>query len=106
MFSHASVILSTIGLMAIRSLLILVTARSVRILLDCFLVMFFVCLFFFVCVLFEFFGVENLLYISPFVCLYLIDVICRRFVFFVINFFSDIKIMITKCVDQSNKMKV
>ena len=39
MFSHTSVILSTIGLMAIRSLLILVTARSVRILLECFLVM-------------------------------------------------------------------
>ena len=39
MFSQASVILSTIGLMATRSLLILVTARSVRILLECFLVL-------------------------------------------------------------------
>ena len=39
MFSHASVILFTIGLMATLSLLILVTARSVRILLECFLVL-------------------------------------------------------------------
>ena len=39
MFSQASVILSTIGLMDTRSLLILVTARSVCILLECFLVM-------------------------------------------------------------------
>ena len=38
MFSQASVILSTICLMPSRSLLILVTARSVRILLECFLV--------------------------------------------------------------------
>ena len=38
MFSQVSVILSTIGLMDTRSLLILVTARSVRILLECFLV--------------------------------------------------------------------
>ena len=38
MFSQPSVILSTIGLMDTRSLLILVTARSVRILLECFLV--------------------------------------------------------------------
>ena len=38
MFSEASVILSTIGLMATRSLLILVTAQSIRILLECFLV--------------------------------------------------------------------
>ena len=37
MFSQASVILSTIGLMATLSLLILVTVRSVRILLECFL---------------------------------------------------------------------
>ena len=36
-FSQASVILSTIGRMATRSLLILVTLRSVRILLECFL---------------------------------------------------------------------
>ena len=41
MFSQVSVILSTIGLMAIQSLLILITARSVRILLECFLVQFF-----------------------------------------------------------------
>ena len=38
MFSQASVILSTIDLMATRSLLILATARSVSILLECFLV--------------------------------------------------------------------
>ena len=38
MFSKTSVILSTIGLKATRSLLILVTARSLRILLECFLV--------------------------------------------------------------------
>ena len=38
MFSRASVILSTIGLMATRLLIILVTERSVRILLECFLV--------------------------------------------------------------------
>ena len=38
MFSQASVILSTIGLMDTRSLLIHVTARPVRILLECFLV--------------------------------------------------------------------
>ena len=38
MFSQASVILSTISLMATRSLLILATVRSVRILLECFLV--------------------------------------------------------------------
>ena len=37
MFSQVSVILSTIGLMDIRSLLILVKAWSVRILLECFL---------------------------------------------------------------------
>ena len=43
MFLQASVILSTIGLMATRSLLILVTARSVRILLECFLVPLFIC---------------------------------------------------------------
>ena len=40
MCSQASVILSTIGLMATGSLLILVMARSVRILLECFLVTF------------------------------------------------------------------
>ena len=39
MFSQASVILSTIGPMATRSLLILVTVRLVRILLECFLVL-------------------------------------------------------------------
>ena len=38
MFSQASVILSTIGLIATRSLLILVTVRLVCILLECFLV--------------------------------------------------------------------
>ena len=38
MFSRASVILSTIGVMATGSVLILVTARLVRILLECFLV--------------------------------------------------------------------
>ena len=38
MFSEACVILFTIGLMATWSLLILVTVRSVRILLECFLV--------------------------------------------------------------------
>ena len=38
MFSQVSVILSTIDLMDTRSLLILVTARSVRILPECFLV--------------------------------------------------------------------
>ena len=38
MFSQASVILSAIGLMTTRSLLVLVTACSVRILLECFLV--------------------------------------------------------------------
>ena len=37
MFAQASVILSTIGLMATLSLLILVTVPSVRILLECFL---------------------------------------------------------------------
>ena len=40
LFSHVSVILSTIGLIATRSLPILITARSVRILLECFLVYF------------------------------------------------------------------
>ena len=35
MFSHAPVILFTIGLIATRSVLILVMARSVRILLEC-----------------------------------------------------------------------
>ena len=40
MFSQVSVILSTIGIMAIQSLLILITAWSVRILLECFLVQF------------------------------------------------------------------
>ena len=44
MISQASVILSTIGLMATRSLLIFVTAWSVRILQECFLV--FNCLYF------------------------------------------------------------
>ena len=39
MFSQVSVILSTIGVMATGSLLILVMARSVRILLQCFLVL-------------------------------------------------------------------
>ena len=39
MFSQVSVILSTIGLMATRSLIILVTVRSVRILLECYLVL-------------------------------------------------------------------
>ena len=38
MFSQARGILYTIGLMATGSLLILVTVRSVRILLECFLV--------------------------------------------------------------------
>ena len=38
MFLKVSVILSVIGLMATRSLLTLVTERSVRILLECFLV--------------------------------------------------------------------
>ena len=38
MFSQACVVLSTIGLMATCSLFILVTAWSVRILLECFLV--------------------------------------------------------------------
>ena len=38
MFLQVSVILSTIGLMATQSRLILVTARSVHILLECFLV--------------------------------------------------------------------
>ena len=38
MFSQASIILSTISLMATRSLLILVTVRSESILLECFLV--------------------------------------------------------------------
>ena len=42
MFSQASVILSTVGLMATQSLLILVTTRSVRILLECFHVYFIV----------------------------------------------------------------
>ena len=41
MFSQVSVILSTIGLMATWSLLILVTAWSVRILPECFLVVVF-----------------------------------------------------------------
>ena len=39
MFSQVSVILSTIGLMPTRSLLVLVTVRSIRILLECFLVL-------------------------------------------------------------------
>ena len=39
MFSQASFILSTIGPMATRPLLIFVTVRSVRILLKCFLVL-------------------------------------------------------------------
>ena len=39
MFSQACVILCTIGLMATRSLFVLVTARSVCILLECFLVL-------------------------------------------------------------------
>ena len=38
MFSEARVILFTIGLIATRSLFILVTAQSVRILLECLLV--------------------------------------------------------------------
>ena len=38
MFSQASLILFTISLMATRSLLVLVTVRSVCILLECFLV--------------------------------------------------------------------
>ena len=38
MFSQASVILPTVGLMATGSMLILVIARSVRIILECFLV--------------------------------------------------------------------
>ena len=38
MFSQVSVILSTIGLMATRALLVLFTAQSVHILLECFLV--------------------------------------------------------------------
>ena len=37
-FSQASVILSTMSLMATRSLLLFVTTRSIRILLECFLV--------------------------------------------------------------------
>ena len=40
MFSQVCVILFTTGLMATRSLLILVTALLVRILLECFLVIF------------------------------------------------------------------
>ena len=45
MFSQVSVILPTNGLMATWSLLIIVTAQSVRILLECFVVDACVCMF-------------------------------------------------------------